>query len=227
MVDKTPQKLITQMEFSIEAGVSRAAVSKAATRGLKGAIVDDRIDIAHPDAQAYIKHQQDKKTKKPATKRSTTKKPAAKKRPAKRNPVVKPLAKGESVPLHFKEEEALLAVLDLTLRELIKRHGTARQFKTWVDASKVIADIRNKDLKSAELEGLLIPRATVKTHLFGAIENNNKRLLTDMPKTITRRLDTLLKAGTSIEDCEATVRDLLSGHVKGIKAAATRVLRNV
>ena len=235
MVDEHPQKLIIQAEFANEAGVSREAVRKASTRGLKAAMVDGFVDIAHLDAQAYIKRQQDKKTKK--TPVATKPKPRAKCRAAtKSKPKVKTpdpaappesVAPGEDIPLRFTEAAALASVLDLTLRELVSRYGTARQFKGYVDASKVLADIRNKDLKSAELEGTLIPRATVKTHLFGAIENNNLRLLTDIPKTITRRLSALFKSGSTIEDCEVVVRDLLGAHVKGVKATAKRVLKNV
>lgn len=224
MVDEISKKLITQADFSVEAKVSRAAVSKAATRGLKAAMVDDRIDIAHPDAQAYIKRQQDKKTKKTPV-AAKPKPPAKRKGGAKSKP--KPPAKEPAPAIHFSEDKAIAPYMDWTLRELIRVHGSSAQFKRYTDSVKVLADIRNKDLKSAELEGTLIPRAIVKTHLFGAIENNNLRLLTDMPKTITRRLDALIKSGSTVEDCETVVRELLSAHIKGVKAAAKRILKNV
>ena len=228
MVDRHLQKLIIQAEFASEAGVSREAVRKASTRGLKAAMVDGFVDIAHPDAQAYIRRQHDKKTKKPPTARPKppSKKHVATKSKSKPATPPKPIASGEAMPLRFTEAEALAGVFDLTLRELVSRYGTARQFKGFVDASKVLADIRNKDLKSAELEGTLIPRSMVKTHMFGAIENNNLRLLTDMPKTLSRRAQAMFNTGATIEAIEAMMRDLLSTHVKGIKATAIRMLKN-
>lgn len=212
------QRLIKKTEFAEQAGVSRAAVTKACAGALAAAVVGKLIDVDHPDAIAYIKSKQSKKTPTPA------KKPRTKAKPKPKNVTTPEPPEGELS--HFSEDDDLRAVLDLTLRELVQRHGTAAQFETWVKAKKTISETHIKDLKIAETEGLLIPRETVKTHIFGAMEASNLRLLTDTPKTLSRRLFAMAKSGASIEEAEALVLKLLADQLKGVSATVKRVLRN-
>lgn len=61
------QKLITRAQFAELAGVSGAAVTKAAGASLKAATSGKFIDAAHPDALAYVKKQGRDKTPPAAT----------------------------------------------------------------------------------------------------------------------------------------------------------------
>lgn len=61
------QKLITRAQFAELAGVSGAAVTKAAGASLKAATSGKFIDAAHPDALAYIEKQDRDKTPPAAT----------------------------------------------------------------------------------------------------------------------------------------------------------------
>ena len=61
------QKLITRAQFAELAGVSGAAVTKAAGASLKAATSGKFIDAAHPDALAYVKKQDRDKTPPAAT----------------------------------------------------------------------------------------------------------------------------------------------------------------
>lgn len=61
------QKLITRAQFAELAGVSGAAVTKAAAASLKAATSGKFIDADHPDALAYIKKQDRDKTPPAAT----------------------------------------------------------------------------------------------------------------------------------------------------------------
>ena len=61
------QKLITRAQFAELAGVSGAAVTKAAAASLKAATSGKFIDAAHPDALAYVKKQDRDKTPPAAT----------------------------------------------------------------------------------------------------------------------------------------------------------------
>lgn len=115
---------------------------------------------------------------------------------------------------------------DLTLRELTARFGTTLEFKDWLDARKKVADIREKDLKNFETEGKLISRELVEHHVFGAIENANRQLLADSPKTITRRIYAMARSGAPLEEAERVVRDIISSQLRPVKATASRVLRN-
>jgi hypothetical protein len=181
------------------------------------------IDIDHPDAVAYIRSKQVKKTKTPAKKPSKPSKPRAK---AKTKTVATPEPpKLPDEGSHFSEDEDLKGVLHLTLAELVKRHGTAAQFETWVKAKKTISETRIKDLAIAKAEGDLILRDLVKTHIFGAMEASNLRLLTDTPKTLSRRLFSMAKAGSTIEEGEELARKLIGDQLKNVAATAKRILR--
>jgi hypothetical protein len=83
------EKLITRKQFAEMAGVSGAAVTKACSASLKGAVCGRRINSTHPDAVNYLKkHDRTKTTKKPV-KKSPSKKQIKKKAPAKKSPAKK------------------------------------------------------------------------------------------------------------------------------------------
>ena len=214
-------RLLKKSDFAEKAGVSRPAVTKACGKVLKPAIVGNKIDIDHPAAIAYVKlHRKGKTSKKPIKKKTAKKKPIKKKKlAAKKKPGPEP------EPQHvYAEDEAVEAYLDMTLRDILTKFGTAAQFKSYLDACKIIEAIRAGRIKNAELEGDLISRDLVKIHIFGAWENSNLRLLQDMPRTVTKRLQALFKSGGTLEDGEEMTRGLVSSQLKGIKTAAQRIL---
>ena len=49
------KKLVSRVEFSRQAGVSAAAVTKACNNALKDAVEGKRIDVAHPSAVLYLR----------------------------------------------------------------------------------------------------------------------------------------------------------------------------
>jgi hypothetical protein len=204
--------------MSKEAGVSLSAVTQACDTSLRPALVGKSINVDHPSAIRYIKDAKARKAEK--KKKATTRKgiKSLDKKEAKK----KALEPEES---HYSKDEEIKSVMDLTLRELVAEHGTDDQFKKWVDSAKVVGEIEHKNLKIAQLKGVLIPRELVKNHIFGAIENSNLRLLTDIPPTIARRLKALFKAGGTIEEGVLLVRELIGGQLKNVKTTATRVLK--
>ena len=74
--------------------------------------------------------------------------------------------------------------------------------------------IREKELRNWEVEGKLIPRDGVRTHVFGAVEGANRRLLRDAPKTIARRLYAMAKSGASVEEAEQVVREIVGSQLR-------------
>lgn len=218
------KRLIKKTEFAEEAGVSRAAVTKACAGALKATVVGKLIDIDHPDAIAYIQSKRTKKivapTKKaikPRKAKDTKKKPAAK-------TVTTPEPPNEES--HFSEDDDIKDVLHLTLAEIVERHGTSSQFRVWVDAKKAIVDVQTRVVKLAALQKTLIPRALVENHIFGAIETGNLRLLRDTSKAATRKLFTLAKAGGSLDEGELLVRKLISDQLKNVAPTFKRILKN-
>lgn len=115
---------------------------------------------------------------------------------------------------------------DMTIREVISRWGTLPQFADVLEARKHIAAIREKDLKNQEKEGKLIPREPIRVLVFGAIDGVNRRLLSDAPKTVVRRIYAMARSGVDAEEAEKVVRDILSATLAPLKTSARRVIRD-
>lgn len=229
---------VSRSELARLAGVSPAAITKACKGQLRPACVGKRVDLDHPAAVQYLKA---KGVSAPAPTDSLgpSKKRSPKPTRDRRTPEAQP--DSDRAPRSRSAEEIDDLVhraadvdgdedpepfLDLTLAQIVERFGTKTGFKDWLNARKTIADIREKELKSDETEGRLIERELVKTHVFGAIDAGNRRLLGDSPKTIARRLYALAKSGAPLEEAETVVREIISKQLQPVKTTAARVLRN-
>lgn len=211
---------ISRAELARTKGVSGAAITKACKTKLADACLPGgRIDLDHPAVQAYLGSAVAIDAPTPPEQPSKTKpelRAARARQPRREQPTpAAPSAGADEKPLE-----------ELTVREVAERFGTTQAFKDYLDALKKVVDIREKDLKNDETEGRLIERELVKTHVFGAIEAANRRLLTDAPKTVSRRIYALAKSGATLEEAEKTVREILSSTIAPVKATASRVLRN-
>lgn len=114
--------------------------------------------------------------------------------------------------------------MDMTLRQLAEKHGTATQLKDFLDAVKTLLDIEKKDMANNEASGKLISRDFVKTHVLSLIETSHSRLLNDAPKTITATALTAFKAGSPAEKVEEAVRKTIGSFLSGVKEKAKRNL---
>lgn len=236
-------RLVSRAEFARLAGVSKPAVTKA-SKGplLQAACSADRIDVDHPDAVAYVAaatkgrkggasaaEQTDRAPTK--TPKSTKAAPRAPTPPAKpgRKRAAKPPAPPHppppppppTVPAEgAKPLDAYAQMLD----ELVTEFGTARNFRDWLQSRKMIADIREKELKIDEAEGRLIRRDLVMTHLLGLIEGAFRQLLTDTPKKITRTMYAMARSDSPLEEAEARTRAFMSEQLEPLRDHAVRVL---
>jgi len=216
-----PPKLVSKSAFAREAGVTRQAVGKACLEGLlKDAMVKDRIDTGHPNAQKYLKGRRarrkaDRKPKK-AVATSATADPGETSNGG---------PKQELEPFQSEDGIDISRYADMTLRELEGRFGSVRALKDWLEALKKIEDIREKRLNNEESQKQLIGRELVKTHVFGFLEATNRRLLGDASKTIARRLYSLARADEPVEKGEALVRKLIESQLGPAKERAAKTLR--
>jgi hypothetical protein len=208
-------RLISRAELARLAKVSDVAISKACKARLAPACVEKRIDLDHPAVLDYLAS---KGVAPPRKLESEPPPPPAEERPSRRE-----LADDDED--EDAEDLDVEHFADLTLRQLTDRFGTKVRFKDWLDARKKIADIQEKDLKNDETTGRLIERELVRTHVFGAIEASNKRLLQDAPKNIARRIYAMAAANVPAEEAERTVREIIGSNLAAVKATAVRVLR--
>lgn len=123
-------------------------------------------------------------------------------------------------------DEDVQKYLDYTLREIYEQFGTDKQFKDFLGACKTIEDVRSRRIENAEALGELIPRALVETHVFGAFEQCNTRLLRDQAKTIAAKVTPAARAGATAEEIERVVRDQMSAVLRPVAAQMSRALKN-
>lgn len=223
-------RLETRSNLARLVGVSPSAITQACKSQLADACVGKRIDLDHAAVQAYLAGKGVTSTPPPIRKKNPPPAPTAPRPDRARSPKAKgrPRANPPPAPAPAPAEDDAdpERFLDMSLRDLTEMFGTVVAFKDWLDARKKIADIREKDLKNEETDGTLIPRELVQSHLFGAIEAGNRRLLGDSPKTIARRVYAMAKSESPVEEAEAVVREIISSQLKPVSATASRVLRN-
>ncbi|HET9954162.1 MAG TPA: hypothetical protein VFQ61_06650 [Polyangiaceae bacterium] len=237
------ERLYTRTEFARIVGVTKQAIGQACNGKLGEACVGKRINIEHAAAKEYLalhgakapKHldedsapAQSKASKRAQTKpagQPTTAAPSKKQTAAPPQQSSDPVGKGP-VRLIYREVNDLNEIADMTLRQIGAAFGTVTGFRDWLEARRKLEELREKELRNAEADGKLISIKLVRTHVFGAIESGNRRLLTDSPKTITRRLYAAARSDVPMEEAEQMVREIISSQLKPVKETAVRVLRD-
>jgi hypothetical protein len=219
-------RLVSRAELSRMAGVSDAAITKACRGKLAAACEDKRVDLDHPSVRSYLTSKGVKPPPLAGARRKDTVSPPAPipTRPTKADTQAEASSPGsEDAPKGIEDIE----LYDhLTLKEIAERFGSMTAHADWLDMRKTQVAIRSQELKNGELEGKLIPREAVKTHVFGAIERANKQLLQDAARTITRRVLGMAKANGTAEEIETTVREIIGSHLAPVKETAARALRS-
>jgi hypothetical protein len=203
------QQLLTKAAFARLAGVSYQAIGVQCAKGgqLTAAVVDGKLDAGHPDALAYLQRQKERQN----TDRQATK-------------VAK---KGRRVPGMADDgsPDFIRKLQGLTLAEIGRRYGGLPQCETVIRAINQAESVREKRLKNDETEGRLIERELVAAHVFGAMEETNRRLLSDAARTITRQLYANARSGVELEKSELEVRQLLSKVLEPAPRKIAKILR--
>ncbi|MFK5915346.1 MAG: hypothetical protein QM484_13325 [Woeseiaceae bacterium] len=198
------RKLVSRSEFARMAGITPGGVTKACKKILAPATVGKRIDANHPAAIAYIKNR---------TGDTTT-------------------VNGWNARNELKKQAALEALknesyADMSLREVVKKHGTDIAFSDWLRAVKLIEDISEKRLKNSQTKSELVSRHLVKNCLVEPFEALHKRLVTDGTKVIVSHVITMSEVDHSVEMCERLIAVQISSYIKQMKCEALKMLNNI
>lgn len=234
---------VSRAEFARIAGVSSAAITNAAKRKLAPACVADRIDLDHPAARKYLGKRgrtappelvdpeppddDDTSEDLDADADADLTDPEDSDDPDPNEPTWRRRhsTRSSEVPIEFTAEFYKYA--DLSLREVVEKFGAIRGLKDSVDALKKIEDTRGRRLANDELEGHLVSREAVKTHIVGAMHSAFERLLRDAPRTVVARVGPMAKAGETTEEQERVARELIGSILKPALDTASRVVRNL
>lgn len=145
---------------------------------------------------------------------------------------VKAEAKKNAAPEHSNSDlikdlpEDIQKLAHLSLSELVKIFGTDTCFIDWLNARKTIEIVHEKRIKNAAIENTLVSRELMKRGVIEPIEQAHVKLLTDGAKTISKRIFSMIEAGRTVEECEAYVRDQVSGFIRPLKAKIRRTMKS-
>lgn len=112
---------------------------------------------------------------------------------------------------------------DLTLVQICARYGTVSAYKAHLEAFEKRERALKYRLENEEAEGRLVDRELV-VRVVSAFDGANRKLLTDAPKTISRRLYAMRAAEDPVELAEATVHEIVSTIIKAVKKAVHEVI---
>ena len=228
-----PQRTISRAELAKLAGVSKAAITKQCAKGLAPATVGERIDLDHPACRAWLAS---RGVEIPKAARVPTRQPKTDPEPppaptkvadGRKKRAEKPTARRpppEENELQFDGSPEELERIAELLRPMLERFGTESTFRDWLLALKEIEVIREKRLANEETEGELIARSLVRTHVFGRIEACNRRLLSDLPKTLVARVYALASTDQPPEVAEDVVRDLIGSQLDPMTREVERAI---
>jgi len=222
--------LITKAALSRLAGVSRMAVTKAAKGALADAVVDKKINVAHPLVIEWLssKDVTEIPTASEPAPKPTAKKKAKKKTAAKSKPVPKPkpaaATKPNQVPITVGGYD-IDGLEDLTLREIVMRYGSIDGFKRYVESLKSISDFNLRDMKMKTHRGELVQRDLVVGTLIPLIDVAYQRLVSDVPAAITQQIIARVESGGEdmIGDSEKIIRDAVSRVLKNTKSSIMKM----
>ena len=234
-------------------GVTPLTVRRHTVKGLKDAMVADKIDLDHPNTQQFIENMRAMKTLDKRVLQFCAETPNWTIETLRREfdigqKTAKRLAeqadqtnrvkvegarikterkKSEEEPTKHEVPEDLREYAHLTLTELIQEFGTDYQFTDWLKALKAIEDITTAKLKNAATKRELVSFNLIKLGVLEPIELAHIQLMTDGAKTIARRVCSMYESGRRVEECEKFVSDQISSFIKPMKARILKAIKNV
>lgn len=267
-------------KFAQIAGVTPAAVTKAANLALKNCVDGKYIDSAHPDALAYIEKIAHAKTPetlpgidplyenaisacraagkwnanvickgigvghvrankilrqieaagvKDADARADKVMADLKKTPHVRGPALIKQRRIEQDDHDLEEiviPDNIAAFADMTIRDVIRKYGTADRFVDYLKALKEIGIMAEREIKLAEIKGQLISRDLVQKYVVEEFDAAHMKLLRDGSKTLAVQVSAMVAAKETPEDIEKFISEKITDFIRPVKTKVAKALRN-
>lgn len=211
--------VVPQKEAAALWGLNPATVCRWCKPGgpLAKALVGKKLDTDHPTVAAFIAGR-------------AAQKPDARghKFPEQvvEQAATRATGKGRAFESPAEENFAFFADLaDMTLRQIAEKFAGHPQFDAYLKSLDLYESGRKKQIANDLLRGELIERHFVETHVFGFIEESHRKLLTDAPKTISRRAYGLANSGQPIEEAERMARDTITSVLRPVKQKIAQRLK--
>lgn len=235
------RELLNKTQFSIIAGVSSVAITKATKPGklLHRATVGEgtkmKIDPNHPAALEYL---EDRKQKGPKVTVSINGGEGIPYEDYLEKLENSPKLVGVAAAKEYKKQantynidpadvpDNMQAFAEMTIREVVTKFGTDYRMVDYLRALKEIEVIDANRVKNAKARGELINRELVVKGVLEPIDSAHRKMLTDGAKTIARRSVAMIGAGKDADDLEKFIAEQISSFIKPAKAKIKRALEN-
>jgi hypothetical protein len=208
----TPPHPITMANLARRAGVNRSSITKLARGRLRAAVLaGGRIDATHAEVRRWARERgvDPRSLLDPISKANAA--PVAAEEPAR--------ARAKEPGLDELTEVA--GLLDLTVREVTTRFGSAQGARDWIALRRHAAEVSRVEARTRREAGLLISRELVRQTVFGALEALSFRLLRDMVDNLSARLAT----APTREQRALMIRTEVTSHLTRTKQDVIRGLR--
>lgn len=198
--------LITRAELSRRGGVKPPSVTLLCKKRLKDACHGKKVDVDHPLVIAWLE--------------------------SKNVDMIKVSAADRHLMEHWKTDRPngaaeLDRIKDMQIIDVVRRFGTEDAYLGWLRSLKMIEDLEAAKLKNDKARGSVIDTELVRNHVMTLIDGTYRRFLGDTVKTIARRIMDMTKAGSTIEEIEAAVRDIISSQLKSVKEQSRKKLKAI
>ena len=234
---KNEQYLVTQRALAGMLKVSPQAVNKLCRVKFQPAFVGRKLDANHPVIREHFdekgaviaamaapepkKEKPKKKNSKPRAPNKPTcfSLPSEAPEPAE-NTGQPPVIVTPTQRISFEEIE------NLTVCEVVERHGTIAGFKLYVDTLRITADWKNKELKYITDRGKLVEFNPLADSLFALVNLAFKRVVGEFPGSVAPQLKAIVLS--SQEDSIVKMRELMEKELSQIiKSCKTKIIRDI
>lgn len=198
--------LITRAELARRGSVKPPTVTVLCRKRLKDACVGKKVDVDHPSVIKWLKSRDIK--------------------------VIEVSDADRHLMEHWKTDRPngaaeLHRIKEMKILEVVRRFGTEDAYNNWLKSLKLIEDLEAAKLKNDKARGSVIDTELVRNHVMSLIDGTYRRFLGDTVKTLARKTMDMTKAGATVEEIEATVRDIVSSQLKSVKEQSRKKLRAI
>lgn len=108
--------------------------------------------------------------------------------------------------------------------DAVARFGSIAGFMSVAGAARLAAEASIARRKDAALAGRLIARKPLRAFVFGAIDGEFRRLLTDVPQRAAAQLVPRIQSGAKREEVREYLRDIISASLATMKSRVAKSL---
>jgi hypothetical protein len=119
---------------------------------------------------------------------------------------------------------SMVEIAEKPFGEVVAMFGTDSRMKGWLDAVKKIEDVAEKRLKNSKAREEVVERSLVEKHVFSYLNTIQSRVLNDLPKTLSIKVENAVNTGSTLEDLETLIRNDISSHYKKVKQKVMGVI---